>query len=101
MKKDMRIEKMPDRLCDDCGKYIAVVSCDGCGKTLCKKCRFLEICPADAGEITVKYFCIQCKQDSLLNPNAHHEKVFGLDKVTDMVNNGRQRDNRFKIKLKI
>ena len=101
MKKDMRIPKMPDTLCEDCGKYMAVVICDCCGKTLCKKCRFLEICPDDAGEITVKYSCVRCKQDTLRNNDARHEQVFGLDKVTDMLNHGQGRNNRFKIKLKI
>lgn len=97
----MRRTKMPEKLCEDCAKYMAVVSCDSCGKALCKKCRCLEICQADDGELAIKYFCLRCRDDAFVNPNALHEEVFGLDKVTDMVNHDPQRNKRFKIKLKI
>ncbi len=101
MKENMRSGKIRDSLCDQCGKGIAVEVCDGCEKSLCKKCRSLEIYRTDDGEITLKCFCAACLSDPHLNPQGGHEKVFGLEDVTDMVNQGRDRNNRFKIKLKI
>ena len=101
MTGDMKTLDMHKTLCEICGKYIAITCCNGCGKKLCKKCRSMEIWPAEAGEITVKIFCPHCKLDPGCNPRGSHQKVFGLMDVTDMVNQGRKDTNRFKIKLKI
>ncbi|MBN2297572.1 MAG: hypothetical protein JXM72_03205 [Deltaproteobacteria bacterium] len=92
----MSVEK-----CELCGRNDAVAGCDGCGKRLCKRCRSLEIYTEQAGEITVKCFCSECKSDPGLNPQGKHEKIFGLEDITEMVNQDQTNSNRFRIKLKI
>ena len=92
---------MSDNICEVCGRNDTAVGCDGCGKMLCKRCRSLEIYTEQAGEIKVKCFCSQCKFDPMLNPQSRYEKIFGLEDVTEMVNQDLPNTNRFKIKLKI
>lgn len=92
---------MSESKCEICGRNDTVVACNGCGKMLCKRCRSLEIYTQQAGEITVKHFCSTCKSDPGLNPQVKHEKIFGLEDITDMVNQDQTNTGRFRIKLKI
>jgi len=79
----------------------AAFTCDGCGKPLCKRCRSMEIFGSKNLEVTVKDFCPACGKDPKINPSLDCKKVFGLEDVTDMVNQDQSKPSRFKIKLKI
>ncbi|HHO75953.1 MAG TPA: hypothetical protein ENN05_05940 [Deltaproteobacteria bacterium] len=61
----------------------------------------MEIYTEQTGKVTVKSFCSQCKADPGLNPQGKHEKIFGLEEVTEMVNKDQTNSNRLQIKLKI
>lgn len=91
-----------DDICIICGGTQGMTRCGGCDRPLCKRCRSMEICTKIDGEITIKYFCPDCGNDPRINPPKAFTKVFGLEDVTDMVNQEDQsRARRFKIKLKM
>jgi hypothetical protein len=92
---------MREKLCEICGKNMTAVTCNGCGKMICKECRSMEICTAPEGEIGLRFFCSNCKTDPKLNPQREYEKIFGLEDITDMVNQDQEKTKRIKIKIKI
>jgi len=95
-------EDVTDQICDICRHREAVSQCCGCSRALCKRCRNMEIYVQGDGEVTIKYFCPSCSQDPRVNPPMACKKVFGLEDVTDMVNQeDSSKSGRFKIKLKI
>jgi hypothetical protein len=62
----------------------------------------MELYVRGDGEVAIKYFCPACSQDPGVNPPMACEKVFGLEDITDMVNQEEcSKSGRFKIKLKI
>lgn len=90
-----------EKLCDICTTPSAISTCEGCGKLLCKKCRSMEIYGSRNMEVIVKYFCPSCSKDPKINPPTDCKKVFGLEDVTDMVNQDQSKQSRFKIKVKM
>ncbi len=90
-----------NRTCDVCNEREAVSTCEGCLRPLCKTCRTIEIWRSRKEEVSIRYFCPQCRDDTRVNIRDDGARVFGLGQVTDMVNQGQGRVSRFKIKLKI
>ncbi|MBN1636336.1 MAG: hypothetical protein JW920_07470 [Deltaproteobacteria bacterium] len=90
-------------LCEICAQRVGVAKCDGCGKILCKQCRQIEIWGSGAEDLTVKYFCNKCKEDSEINPWGACNMVFGLEEVTDLVNKDIkvEPESGFKIKVHV
>ena len=98
----MSRQESTEDICAICGGSDRVTRCGGCGRSLCKRCRSMEIYVQVDGEITIKYFCSDCGDDPRVNPPKACKKVFGLEDVTDMVNQEDQsKSRRFKIKLKM
>ena len=94
--------EVTDLICDLCHQANAVARCKGCDRALCKKCRSMEIYVQRDGEVVVKNFCPDCIRDPKINPSMGCEKVFGLEDITDMVNQEeKSKSGRFKIKLKM
>ncbi len=56
------------QLCSSCGKEQAKTECDHCGKALCRECSKLEIWGNGAEDLSVRYFCLTCKNDPVVNP---------------------------------
>ena len=50
----------------------------------------------------IKNFCAECSKDPAINPPMACEKVFGLEDITEMVNQeDHSKPARFKIRLKM
>jgi len=91
-----------EQVCDLCGEAPAAVQCIGCSRMLCKKCRSMEIYVHGDGEVMIKNFCAECSKDPAINPPMACEKVFGLEDITEMVNQeDHSKPARFKIRLKM
>lgn len=86
--------------CSICGQK-AVTMCDGCLRPLCKKCRGIEIWRTMKEEVIIKSFCPQCRATLKVEEEGGRGRVFGLGRVTDMVNQEQQKPSRFRIKLKM
>lgn len=97
----MSSQEKKEKLCEICSAKDAATTCEGCGKSLCKKCRSMEIYGSKNLEVTVKYFCPSCSKDPKINTSLDCKKVFGLEDVTGMVNQDQSKGSRFKIKLKM
>ncbi len=97
----MSSQEKSERLCDICSSIDVASTCEGCGKSLCKRCRSMEIYGSKNLEVTVKYFCPSCSKNPKINPSLGCKKIFGLEHVTDMVNQDQSKGSRFKIKLKM
>jgi hypothetical protein len=89
------------RLCAICNERQANIECDGCLRPLCKKCRGIEIWRTSDEEVTIKSFCRECRENPRVNPHGRSSKVFGLGRVTDMVNQEQHKTGTFRIRLKI
>jgi hypothetical protein len=69
MKKGAIVMKASkSQLCSSCGKEQAKTECDHCGKALCRDCSKLEIWGNGAEDLSVRYFCLTCKNDPIVNP---------------------------------
>lgn len=99
--KRVNPEKRNGSMCSICNERAAVIECDGCQRPLCKKCRSIEIWRSPGKEVSIRYFCPQCRDDAGADKGEKGTRVFGLGQVTDMVNQEQTKANRFKIKLKI
>jgi hypothetical protein len=71
--KRMKAEKK--QLCSSCGKEQAKTECDHCGKALCRDCSKLEIWGNGAEDLSVRYFCVTCKNDPAVNPWGAHSNI--------------------------
>jgi hypothetical protein len=71
--KVMKAEKK--QLCSSCGKEQAKTECDHCGKSLCRDCSKLEIWGNGAEDLSVRYFCVTCKNDPAINPWGAHSNI--------------------------
>ncbi len=88
-------------LCGICSRDPATMTCNGCGKPLCRNCRVSEIDTSACGEITIRDFCPDCRRDHAVNHRGRGEKSFGLGEITEMVNSEQVKNCRFTIKLKM
>ncbi|HPP81051.1 MAG TPA: hypothetical protein PLQ43_09195, partial [Deltaproteobacteria bacterium] len=86
--------------CSVCGTHEAVDSCRECGASLCRKCRVFEVGRAGKDEVEVVAFCPACFERLANHRKESLNGVFGLRRITDLVNQDRQQKiARFKIKL--
>ncbi|MGC9324596.1 MAG: hypothetical protein ACP5G0_07595 [Desulfomonilia bacterium] len=97
----MSTQKNDVTACSICGEAHVTATCDTCGRPLCKKCRTMEIRKSAGEEIIIRSFCPLCRLVTEANPENEGWKAFGLEEITDMVNHGTEKVNRFRIKLKI
>jgi hypothetical protein len=100
-KRKMDSQDRQEEFCEVCKDKDPVSRCDGCGRSLCKRCRNMEIYGSKSFEISIKYFCPTCIRDPEVNLSMGCNKVLGLEDITDMVNQDHSKANKFKIKLKI
>jgi hypothetical protein len=70
--------------CSDCGRQIAVTSCDHCGKRLCRKCCKLELWGTGAEDLSARYFCSVCKADPDVNPWGAHGVASDIENERDV-----------------
>ena len=82
----MKNSEIKEKTCECCKENEAITICAGCGKSLCRQCRKMEIWGSGAENLTVKYFCPECKEDPDINPWGAYDKVFDLDDAMDMTN---------------
>lgn len=87
-------------MCDVCGEREAVESCRTCGSHICRACLSVGVNRTNREEIEVAPFCKHCAKTAMIRECEGEVAVFGLERVTDMVNQDQVRMPRFKIKLK-
>ena len=90
----------PRGVCSVCGERESVDRCRMCGAYLCKSCRTIELDRTKVEEITVVPLCRACAGRRAGGAGQTDGAVFGLGRVTDMVNRGSAKMPRFRIRLK-
>ena len=80
----MKIERM--NTCRVCRKEQATTECDHCGKPLCRNCSVLEIWGSGAEDLSAKYFCPACKENSDINPWGAHISEPVRAEIIDLFN---------------
>lgn len=99
--RGMGSDSTNQKTCSVCGKARAFTMCDGCLRSVCKKCRGIEIWRTMSEEVIVKSFCPQCRATLKVDQDDRSERVFGLGQVTHMVNQEQGKPGKFRIRLKI
>ncbi|MEN6320370.1 MAG: hypothetical protein ABFD82_16660 [Syntrophaceae bacterium] len=57
-------------ICSMCINAKVFVKCPGCGMPVCEKCSRFELIGSGCGCVWPVYYCSQCAQNPMINPNA-------------------------------
>jgi len=55
-------------LCVVCSRLEAIMTCEHCGKPLCRDCLKFELWGSGAEDLSAKYLCPTCKDNPDVNP---------------------------------